>query len=1127
MARTAFSLATAQQRRALRRMARTLQVEGLERRELLAAGAATTTPTILGVVFSDGNGNGIADAGEGIQGATIRLYADDGDGTFNAGTDSQVGSDATTDANGDYCFDNLDADTNYFVVQPAQTVGSNTLAEQVSALQDPGAPGLLIDDFITTQAAVASPPAPSATTAVNSFPNENEVIGAERDMVAMLDTGDGEVEMEVNPFGTRDTLRYNSDVGVTGSGQVVWDGQDLDASVINMGLAGRDLTNGGTETGIVLRIGAVVANATATVRLYEGSAANSSEASLSIPVTTSGIASSYQFIPFSSFSGAVTPDDVDAIELLLDADASGANDIEVAMIGAIGPKTVDFSSTPTVDLMISKTDNRADVTPGEQLTYTVVATNNGPSAATGATITDAFPAELTNATYTSTVTGGATGNTANGSGDINDTVDMPVGSTITYTIQGTVDPAATGTITNTASIAAPNGLVETDTNNNNAIDVDNITPTADLQITKTDNVENAVPGRQVTYTIVVTNAGPSDVSGATVVDNFPADIQVTGYSSSTTGTVSGNTVSGTGDINDTVDMTSGSTLTYTVDATISSSATGTITNTATVTAPQSITDSNLDNNSATDIDVLDPELDLAITKTDNVASVEPNDSVTYTIVVSNSGPADAIGATVTDTFPAELTNVSYTSTGTAGTSGNTAGSGNINDTVTIPSGGSITYTATGTVTSNASGTVENTATVSAPSGFTDTLTSNNTATDVDAINPSFDLAITKDNNVTSVVAGSSTTYTIQVSNSGPSDVVGATVSDIFPAQLTNVTYTSVASGGATGNTLSGSGDLADTINLPASASVTYTVNANIDASATGTITNTATVTAPSGQVTEANTANNTASDTDTVTLEADLAVSKTDNDSVVRSGDTVNYQIQVSNNGPSDVVGATFNDNLPVGLTGGTYSSVASGGAAGNGSGSGNVSETLNLPVGSSVTYTVSATVNDDANGTLTNTATINSPAGITETNASNNTSSDINTVERILRSISGFVYVDADGDGVFDSNEQPIVNVGIALSGVEASGGAVVNRSTTTGSNGAFAFNDLNPGTYTVTQTQPAAFDDGIETPGTGSTTDVQTTDNVFANIGLGTESDAVNFNFGEVRSDFSKRELFASRYR
>ncbi len=124
--------------------------------------------------------------------------------------------------------------------------------------------------------------------------------------------------------------------------------------------------------------------------------------------------------------------------------------------------------------------------------------------------------------------------------------------------------------------------------------------------------------------------------------------------------------------------------------------------------------------------------DLSITKTDGVASVTPGGSTTYTITASNAGPDAVSGATVADTFPASLTGVTWTCVGAGGGTCTAAGSGNINDTsVNLPVGGSVTYTATASVSVTASGSIANTATVS--SSTTDPTPGNNSATDTDTV----------------------------------------------------------------------------------------------------------------------------------------------------------------------------------------------------------------------------------------------------------------------------------------------------------------------------------------------------------------------------------------------------------
>jgi CSLREA domain-containing protein/uncharacterized repeat protein (TIGR01451 family) len=132
------------------------------------------------------------------------------------------------------------------------------------------------------------------------------------------------------------------------------------------------------------------------------------------------------------------------------------------------------------------------------------------------------------------------------------------------------------------------------------------------------------------------------------------------------------------------------------------------------------------------------------------------------------------------------------------------------------------------------------------------------------VQPAADLAITKDDGVTSVAPGGTTTYLIDVSNAGPSPTTGATVSDVLPAEISTASWTcATVSGGAT-CAASGSGDIADTVNLPVGGAVRYTLVANVDpATTSASMTNTATVAPPAG-VADPTPGNATASDTDTL-----------------------------------------------------------------------------------------------------------------------------------------------------------------------------------------------------------------------------------------------------------------------
>jgi len=581
------------------------------------------------------------------------------------------------------------------------------------------------------------------------------------------------------------------------------------------------------------------------------------------------------------------------------------------------------------DLAITKDDGVTSVVPGGTTTYTIVATNAGPSDVLGAKIVDTLPAAIVGATWTAVATGGATGFTPSGAGNINDTVDMPAGSKITYTLVATISSGATGTLSNTASVVTPVGVTDPNPANNSATDTNRLAAQADLAITKTDGVTSVAPGGTTTYTIAVTNSGPSDVVGATVSDPLPAAITAASYTAIATGGATGFTASGAGSIADTVNMPAGSTITYTLVATISATATGTLANTATVTPPATVTDPNPGNNSATDTNTLAPTADLSISKNDGITSMPQGGSTTYTIVVANAGPSVVTGATVSDPMPAALATMTYTAVGGGGASGFIAsGSGSINDTVTLPVGGTITYTVQATLNAAAVGTLANTATVTPPAGVTDPTPGNNSATDVNTIipTPQADLGITKTDGSATYTPGATITYTIVASNAGPANVIGATVVDVLPAVVTGATWTCTGAGGGT-CPASGTGNLNVPVNLPAGASVTFLLTGTISPSATGNLANTATVSVPPGVV-DPNPANNSATDVNTPNAVAGLSIAKVADSPTYTPGGTGTYTVTVGNNGPSNAGSVSVTDNLPAGVTlTGTPTCVATGAA--------------------------------------------------------------------------------------------------------------------------------------------------------------------------------------------------------
>ncbi|HXU46805.1 MAG TPA: hypothetical protein VN783_14855, partial [Thermoanaerobaculia bacterium] len=149
----------------------------------------------------------------------------------------------------------------------------------------------------------------------------------------------------------------------------------------------------------------------------------------------------------------------------ISASATGSLSNTATVTGVAGdPNAANNSATDTdtlvasADLAVTKTDGVTTATPGGSVTYTITASNAGPSNTTG-TVADTFPASLT-CTWTCAGAGGGTC-TASGSGNVSDPVNLPVGGSVTYTASCSISAAATGSLSNTATVSGaagdPNG----------------------------------------------------------------------------------------------------------------------------------------------------------------------------------------------------------------------------------------------------------------------------------------------------------------------------------------------------------------------------------------------------------------------------------------------------------------------------------------------------------------------------------------------------------------------------------------------------------------------------------------------------------------------------------------------
>lgn len=240
---------------------------------------------------------------------------------------------------------------------------------------------------------------------------------------------------------------------------------------------------------------------------------------------------------------------------------------------------------------------------------------------------------------------------------------------------------------------------------------------------------SANDGSDITYTLTYQNGGTTSITGTSVTFNTPTG--TTFKSVSAPGlTCSTPAVGGAGAVSCAVgNFAASASGTLQVTVNINSGVTGTLTAgnySIGATAVSPLVGPKVYTNVSHGI----AYSDVGLTVTDNATGVQWGQPITYTIVASNpSGPNAVTGATVTDTFPSTLTNVSWTCAGSAGGSCAAAGVGNIADaTVNLPVGASVTYTvAANVVAGSGGGQVANTASIALGSGGSDPDATNNAA----------------------------------------------------------------------------------------------------------------------------------------------------------------------------------------------------------------------------------------------------------------------------------------------------------------------------------------------------------------------------------------------------------------
>ena len=624
--------------------------------------------------------------------------------------------------------------------------------------------------------------------------------------------------------------------------------------------------------------------------------------------------------------------------------------------------------------------------------YNLSVTNSGPSTATGVIVTDSLPA---NVTFVSASGNGAT----NGNLVTWNLGTLANGATSNLTV--TVIAPASGSLTNIASIGSPTPD-PVPTNNVTPPVTTTVTTIADLAVGKSGAASSAL-GLNFTYTISVTNLGPSSAVNFAVTDSLPAGIVfvssvplvTTNASSQVIWTNLGTlALNATTNLTLTVKAVTRSAVTNfatvggpTVDLTPTNNTSPPVVTSITNRPPLAVDDSgSTPKNVAITVPVLvnDSDLDgdaltiVSVSPTNGTANISGT-NVIFTPANNFSGTA-FIGYTITDGFGgtnSALITVNVTNrppvanAQSTSTPFNTAkpltltGSDPDNDPLTFiiissPGNGALSLldTNTGAVTytpaNNFTGTDTFTFRVNDGAANSATATVSITVgTPVIA-----DLAVFK-TGPTNSTAGSNLVYSITVTNLGTFAATNVIVSDTLPAGFTFISATPPNSS-LVSNVVSWA-----VFKLAANAKTNFTLTAvSLEG---GTFTNFATATSDAYDPNPTNN-NGTATNSQVRTViaaTADVQVFK-DGGTNVAAGGTVNYVITATNAGPSTATNVVVKDQLPAGATLQT--------ASGSYTFSNNVVtwSALTLTNGASVNYTIALTA--PASGQFTNIALATSP---------------------------------------------------------------------------------------------------------------------------------------------------------
>ncbi len=676
----------------------------------------------------------------------LYLWNDDGDDVLEAGETVQIGA-TTTGTTGDYTFSNIPAGRLLVAIgAPAADLHLSTTTGDTPATS-----------------VVATPGSGATTTSYQDVTVSGNVSDLDFAFVSTLSYDYGDLPetysttLQGSPDGARHvvdaspTLYLGSvpDTELNGTPDVLALGDGADEDGVTFNYPWTNGVNGGSVTIDVTGSGWLVGYIDFN---EDGDFTDAGEMVIDQAVSTSS--ATYTFdVPAGTFAnGSRTL--YSRFRIFADQPLFSS----LASFGtALDGEVEDYQSSWMLE--VDKDTSTPNVLAGGQATYTIVTRNSGTQPLTNVQIGDALPTGFTfvsnsissnDATRTTT-----TDPIAGDDSLVWDTWDLAPGGAITVTFTVDVSGAALGTYDNTALVASDqtgliddDGLVAQDADAPPGADPENDEDVSIVAVMPTDTPTPTVtftPTPTLTSSPTVTSAPtstPTDTPTATetltpsptpTLTPTPTDTPTSTSTPTPTDTATP-TPTPTDTATWTPSPTSTDTPTPTSTPLVSDTPTSTPTFTATATWTPTSTETATPTPTHTSTPTWTPTtspsgVDLQIAKIASATIIEPGDTLTYTLTITNAGPADATNLIVNDTLPSAL---HYVSANGGGWSCNTSGATLTCQRASLLVGATSSITLVTTIDLLASGSVINTADVNIPAS--DPTPDDNSDTAVTTIN---------------------------------------------------------------------------------------------------------------------------------------------------------------------------------------------------------------------------------------------------------------------------------------------------------------------------------------------------------------------------------------------------------